>query len=632
MRRSRAAGVGARTGSRRRLAIGNLGLRHRAIVAVGAGAVTCALVAAGCSSSSPTAVGSTPVSGGTAVMAEPASATPNYIFPFVASTYDSDLNAFDFQALMYRPLYWFGVGASPTVNYSLSLANQPTFNGDQVTITLKHYMWSNGTPVTAQDVMFWLNMETALPTDYAAYTGFPGSIVKDIKVVSPTELTMVMDKPYNTIWFLYNELSQVTPMPAAWDRTASGPSSCDTTVSDCAAVYSYLNGQAKDMTSYVGSPIWGVVDGPWKLSAFNADGHITYVPNKSYSGPVKPKLSAFEEVPFTTDSAEYDVLRSASSGTKIDVGYLPQQDAPVKPADATVGANPVPGYSLSPWSVWGINYFPVNFNSTTGNGPVIRQLYFREALEDEMNQAAVISGPLRGYGRPTVGPVGADPVTSWLSPQSKAVAGDPFPFNPAQAKSLLTSHGWKVVPNGVSTCQDPALCGPGIKKGQGLSFSFPYESGVAWVQAELDQLQSNAAAIGIKLNLEPKPFDEVLSVAGGNCVVAKLPCNWDMADWGGGWSFSPDYLPTGEELFLTNDPANSSGYSNPGNNAMIEKTLSSSDLTYMYSWQNYLSKQLPVVWQPNADYQLTEVADNLKGVTPQSTTLSINPENWYFVK
>jgi hypothetical protein len=29
---------------------------------------------------------------------------------------------------------------------------------------------------------------------------------------------------------------------------------------------------------------------------------------------------------------------------------------------------------------------------------------------------------------------------------------------------------------------------------------------------------------------------------------------------------------------------------------------------------------------------LTEIADNLKGVTPQSATLVITPENWYFVK
>ena len=37
-------------------------------------------------------------------------------------------------------------------------------------------------------------------------------------------------------------------------------------------------------------------------------------------------------------------------------------------------------------------------------------------------------------------------------------------------------------------------------------------------------------------------------------------------------------------------------------------------------------------WQPNGAYELTEVKNNLKGVTPQPATLGINPENWYFVK
>ena len=52
----------------------------------------------------------------------------------------------------------------------------------------------------------------------------------------------------------------------------------------------------------------------------------------------------------------------------------------------------------------------------------------------------------------------------------------------------------------------------------------------------------------------------------------------------------------------------------------------------MYNWQDYLAPQLPVEYQPNAAYTLTEVANNLKGVLPQSPTLSITPENWYFVK
>jgi len=78
--------------------------------------------------------------------------------------------------------------------------------------------------------------------------------------------------------------------------------------------------------------------------------------------------------------------------------------------------------------------------------------------------------------------------------------------------------------------------------------------------------------------------------------------------------------------------ANAGGYSNPTNNSMINQTLTSSNLQDMYNWEDYLSTQLPVIWQPNADYQLTEVADNLQGVGPQSPTLSINPENWYFTK
>jgi peptide/nickel transport system substrate-binding protein len=78
--------------------------------------------------------------------------------------------------------------------------------------------------------------------------------------------------------------------------------------------------------------------------------------------------------------------------------------------------------------------------------------------------------------------------------------------------------------------------------------------------------------------------------------------------------------------------ANSGGYTSSANDSLISKTLTSSNLQDMYSWQDYLSAQLPMIWQPNGDYQLTEVANNLAGVTPQSTTLSINPENWYFTK
>jgi peptide/nickel transport system substrate-binding protein len=601
-----------------------------------AGAVVLALVAAGCSSSgnSNSSSGTTAVKGGTAVWAEPPSSVPTYIFPYVDSSNISNLNLFDLQYLMYRPLYWFGQNGQPEPNNSLSLANPPVVNGRNVTITLKHYMWSDGTQVTAQNVMFWLNMEKALPADYGAYTGFPANM-SSIKVVSPTEIQMTMSKPYSASWLQYNDLSEIVPMPTAWDRTASGPSHCETTVSDCAAVYSYLNKQAENLSGYATSPIWGVVDGPWRLSSFNADGHNTFVPNKKYSGPVKPKLSAFQEVPFTTDSAEYDVLRSPSSSTKIDVGYLPDQDAPSKPANASVGSNPLSGYTLDPLYPWGIDYSAMNFQSSNGDhGAIFKQLYFRQALQYMMNQKAIISGPLRGYGALTVGPVAATPATKWLS--STGRAGDPYPFNPTKAKQLLTSHGWKVTAGGTSTCAKPGTaadeCGAGVTAGSGLDFNFLYLSGTAWVQSEMTQLQSNSSSIGIKLNLVPKTLGDILSEVGGNCVVVKAPCNWDMANWGFGWSFSPDYLPTGDQLFECGAVANSGGFCDKTNDSLIGQTLTNDSLSLFYQWQNYLAPKLPVIYQPNAAYTLTEVSNSLKGYFPQSPTLSLTPEDWYFVK
>ena len=446
-------------------------LRSRMLTVV-VGAAALAVVAAGCggsSGSSSSNTGGTKVKGGTATYALPPSTTPNYIFPYSSSADFSVSNISYLQNLLYRPLYWFGQGSTPDYNASLSVANAPTFSGNNVTITLKPYKWSNGQPVTASNVMFWLNMETAEPSNYGGYTGFPASIVKNIKVVSPTTLTMTMNKSYSHSWFLYNELAQIYPMPEAWDKTASGPSHCTTTVSDCAKVYTYLDGQSKSLNSYASSPIWSIVDGPWKLSAFNADGHITFVPNPSYAGPVKPTLTQFKEVPFTTDSAEYSVLQAPNSS--VDVGYLPEQDAPAKPASATVGTNPLHGYTLAPLYSWGINYYVTNFQSTTGNGPIIKQLYFRQALAYLMNQKAVIEGPLRGYGLPTVGPVPNTPKTQFLSPS--APTGDPFPFNESKAKSLLSSHGWKVMPNGATTCTDPAKCGAGVKSGQGHVVQLP---------------------------------------------------------------------------------------------------------------------------------------------------------------
>ena len=53
------------------------------------------------------------------------------------------------------------------------------------------------------------------------------------------------------------------------------------------------------------------MNGPFTLSQFTTGGFVNMVPNKNYSGSPKPTISAFKELPYTSDTAEFDQLRSA---------------------------------------------------------------------------------------------------------------------------------------------------------------------------------------------------------------------------------------------------------------------------------------------------------------------------------
>jgi peptide/nickel transport system substrate-binding protein len=605
------------------------------------------LVASACGSSDPsTAVGTTPASGGTVTWATQPGQYPNWIFPMTSADYFSVTNLTYFQELMYRTLYWFGSGTQPTLNNAESLAYQPAYHGNQVTIKLKPGIkWSDGTPVDASDVMFWMNMLVA--TDAQAEPSWGGFVphefpnnVTDIHAVGTDEVTMTIKGKYTPLWFTDNELSQITPMPKAWDRTASGPSDCASVIADCLAVLSYLNKQAADTSTYATSPLWSVVDGPWKLKSFVLAGDAVFTLNKDYWGKLPPHhIDTFEEVPFTTEQAEYNQLQAGGAG-RLDVGYLPTVDAPVPPAGGTLSQsqNPLPGYRIAPQTAWGINYMPYDFMNPQA-GPLFAQLYIRQSIQYLVDQEGIIDGPLHGYGKALVGPVADDPVTAYLSPQAVS-GGDKYVLNPAAATKLLESHGWHVVPNGQTTCESPGTgpgeCGAHITKGEALTFNIYYVSGVSWVQSAVREMISNALEVGIHISVREGSFEAVTGNL-GVCDGATHPmakCTWQILDWGQGWVYSPDYLPTGEELFETGSGDNFGDYSNARNDELIQASLHASKQDFakdFYAWENYLAGQLPVVMEPESPYQLNETVDNLHAPT-EPPTLTLTPEDWYYLK
>jgi peptide/nickel transport system substrate-binding protein len=616
--------------------------RRMGVAGVVAVAAAAALVAGCASTTSPSSSssGGKPLKGGTATVSLAAGVTLNWIFPFYSITNASVYNDNQFQWLMYRPLYMFGnnTNTSVTINYPLSPADAPVYSngGRTVTINMKGWKWSNGETVDAADVVFFLNMTEAEKSIWYAYSAglLPDNVVS-YKATGPDQLTMQLNQAYSSLWYTYNQLAELNPMPMAWDVTslgaAPGSGGCTTdSAADgwakCKAVYTFLTAQSQQASSYATSPLWSVVDGPWKLSSFNTNGNVTIVPNASYSGSPKPQLDAVKFVPFTDDSAEYTALKT----NQLDIGYIPTQDLPQKPASSPLPATDPLGssYYLEPLFSYGIQYAQPNFNNPQV-GYLVRQLYIRQAMQYAEDQPGIAKAIWRGYASIVSGPVPTVPANPFVPAIQNENGGQgPYPYDPAKARALLTSHGWSES-GGVMTCTDPSKCGAGITQGEKLQLTFVYSTGIAAATATYQAIKSEESQVGIAVTLEGESFNSIIGQS-APCTPMGPKCNVQVFAYGG-WSFDgPGMEPTGEPLFATGAGSNSGNYSDPTMDKLINETHTSSSMAVFDQYATYGAEQLPFMWVPEPNpYQIQAVTGKLHGVTfsPMFTML---PEYWYF--
>ena len=572
-----------------------------------------------------------------ATFAEQQGAIPNYIFPLASSQFYSAANVFQFQYLMYRPLYSFGASGQVQLNDALSLAYPPVYSngGKSVTFTLKGWKWSDGVPITARDVQFWQNLVTANKAIWPAYVPgeYPDNVLSSaISPENPLQITFALSQAYGSYFFSYNELSQITPLPQhLWDKeSATGTvGNYDATPAGARAVYKFLDSQSRSVATYDTNPLWSVVSGPWKLKSMDTAGNVEMIPNPEYGGPVRPTLKVFRELAFTQANDELNKLKAASSvsNTSVDFGYLPAEEAQQNSSLSST-------YNLDPWSGWSINYIPVNFTNPI-SGPIFRQLYFRQAMQYLVDQRHLIATTFLGYANPTYGPVPiADPSLFADAQQQR----NPYPYNPTSAQSLLQANGWTVNTGGVSICVSPGTgrgeCGAGIKQGQPASFSLEYASGAPMVGEEMHQLASDFALAGIQLKVSQTTYDVVLGTA-APCTPGTA-CSWDLAYWDSPWIYSPDYYPSGDQLWACTGSgstalyagSNVGGYCDPQAEQDIAATETGGFIEAMNTYENYVARDLPVVWIPVQDYALAEVNKALKGARPLDPLLEIYPEAW----
>jgi peptide/nickel transport system substrate-binding protein len=584
-------------------------------------------------------------SGGTVYWAEAPSGAPDYIFPMTAFSVCGTNNAEQMSAMLYRPLYWYGNNNSASVDYNYSIGQPPTWSNSDKTVTIKlnNWMWSDGEQVTSQDVALWISIYKGDPSNnYCGYvppspTGekfFPDNVAS---IETPNASTVVLNltQAYNPTWFLYNELSQITPIPMSWDATSLSQVGANKNASgimsptEGQAVYKFLDAQAKDTTTWASSPIWTTVDGPFKLTAFSSTGEVTMVPNASYSGSPKPTISKFVELPFTDNAAELTTLKT-SGPSGLTVGYLPPEDAP----QATSIKNE--GYSLQSAYTLSYNYFPINLNNPV-IGPVFQQLYARQALEHLVDQPGWIAAYLNGWAVQTDGPIPTQPPNSFTDSNEASLA---YPYSVSDASKLLSSHGWKVNPGGVSTCASPGTasneCGAGVKAGQQFAFTLDYATGTPATQSEMQQYASVASQVGIKITLTTHDFNTVISTA-VPCTPTQSTCKWQAGNWGAGWIYAPDFYPSGESLFATGAAANAGSYNNPTANQLIANTTTApanQSQSSLNAYQNYIIDQVPVIFEPTSFGNPIPggpavISSKLGGVAT-NTYGYLTPETWYF--
>ncbi len=578
------------------------------------------------------------VKAGTITWAMQPGTAPNWILPVVPTADNSVFNNFTFIWEMWRPLYWTVNGTVPEIEPNMSIANPAVYsNGNKtVTISLKsNYKWSNGQPITANDLLFNIDLIKAAikasPANWAGYVPghFPDNLVSTSEPNSTT-LVMNLSSSVNQTWFTQDVLGQgpLIPLPSfLWAKTSASGSVVPPsgwTPAAMADIFKYLTSQSKSLSTYATNPLWQVVDGPYKISAYNTtSGAFTLVPNTTYGGPHVTPQSSFQGVPFTSNTAEFNAIKSGS----IDVAYVDFDDVPQLPEVLRLG------YNYFGMPDFGMTFAAYNFKDKTGDfDSVIGQLYIRQALAHLVDQSGWITAYMHGAGAPAYGPIPAYPQSPYLPSNA---ATNPYSFDVSTAVNLLKTHGWNVVPGGTDTCASPGTsptqCGAGIPAGTKLAWNFIYSTSPALIGNQATDFVSKAKQAGINITLSSSNFNYMIT----NYIDPAAPANvdkWAMMDFGG--ETDVPYATT-FGLFNTGGTNQIGDYSNPTADQLINDSIAGGDPAAVKNEASFLTTDQPVQFQPNPDY-IWAWKTSLSAQNPEAwenlTQYYATPEFWYFNK
>jgi len=383
-----------------------------------------------------------PGEGGQLILAENQEAKSFH--PFLVT----DVYSGNYQLLQYATL----LERDPKANLRGVLAENWKISDDQKTITInlkKDLKWSDGHPLTAEDVQFTFDQFIDPKNKYPYLTNW--AQVASLKATTPTQVTVTLKEVFAPILDNFGTSLRVLPKHV-WEKLNWSE-----------------NPEMQKPT--VGS-------GPFLLEEWKRDDHATFRANPGYVKG-KPHLDRVIWRVYPNSSA----LFAAVKNREVDLAGISPDNYP----DAKTATN----VKLDVYMTVGGSTTYVGFNTLK---PELSDVRVRRAMTYAIDRSIIIKKVLNDL---------AVPAETWVGPRNpfynKNVEKDAYTYNPARARQLLDEAGW-----------NPGADGTREKDGKKLKFRYMGSTGSKTIQDTFTFYQQNWKAVGIDVQPDFQEFQSLL--------------------------------------------------------------------------------------------------------------------------
>jgi oligopeptide transport system substrate-binding protein len=308
---------------------------------------------------------------------------------------------------VFEPLLTFDKDLKPQPAAATSFDVSP--DGKTYTFHLRQgAKYSDGQPVKAQDFEYSFKriLDPNTAAEYASFFSDAGIVgaadynagkgSADQVGVKATDDNTLQIQLENPIGYLPNLVALWVVPPIRQDVVQKGG-----------------DGWAQDPSTYIGN-------GPFKMTEWVHQDHITLVPNENYVG-TKPKLSKVTFLMVSDGEADYAAYRN----NERDWTLVPDADVQAVKSDPQLSQQSVEYTELTTW------WLTFNLAHKPLDNPNVRK-----AFSMAIDRNALIRDVAGGVGKPATSPIPPG------MPGYQADLGKDIDFNPAQAKQLLADAGF----------------------------------------------------------------------------------------------------------------------------------------------------------------------------------------------